>query len=139
MQDTRIDTKVTPYTVMNYNMLLMQRINEVFLTMNYGGTGFEQADNLFRCLKPDYQDDMKRFKMEIDLKFNRRIADLEEIIRKSPLQSTRIYWGKELHKTKQEYARLLVQDVIRVLDKIGALEFKKEIMTGAIGLEDLRQ
>lgn len=133
--EEKFQTKNSPYSVMNYNQLLMNLIHSIYFTMGIGGTGIEEAQNLKSTLKPKYQKSLKEFFDELDNSYNKRILEIENKIKTETMESNRWILKKKIKKIQKEYARSIVENVIRVLDENGALEFTQQILMGGTGFQ----
>lgn len=130
-----MQTKNSPYSVMDYNNLLMNMIHGISFNIGQGGTGIEQAHILRNTLKPVYQDDLKSFFNKLDVDFNTEVKVVEAQIKNSSLQSDRTHLNRKIMKIQRQYSLLMVREVIAVLDRHGALEFTQQITIGGQGFD----
>ncbi len=125
-----IQTKNSPYSVMDYNNLLMNLIHSIYFNMGLGDTGIEQAQNLRATLKPKYQTELDKFFKNLDSDYNKKVTVIENQIKNMPLESDRKKSSRQLKNLQRQYARTIVTEVIATLDKHGALEFTQNVLQG---------
>lgn len=125
-----IQTKNSPYSVMDYNNLLMNLIHSIFFNMGLGDTGIEQSQNLRATLKPKYQTELDKFFKKLDDDYNNKVNGIEKKIKTTSLESDRKKLLRELKNLQRQYARTIVTEVIATLDKHGALEFTQNVLQG---------
>lgn len=128
--EQEFQTKNSPYSVMDYNGLLMNLIHYIFYNMQAGGSGIEQAHNLRAALKPKYQIELNDFFTKLDTDYNAHVKKIEIQTKNSSLQSDRYKHRGRVNTIQREYARVLVTEVIAILDRHGALEFTQTILQG---------
>lgn len=136
MEET-FHTKTSPYSVMNYNMLLMNLIHYIFYNMQGGGTGIKQAHNLRAALKPIYQDELKGTFETLTKEYNTQVNKLSAQTKVTALQSDRIKLQRQMNNIQEEFAREVVTEVIAVLDKHGALEYTQAVLQGGKGFQSI--
>lgn len=114
-----------PTDVMHYNNLLMFQINSVMQNISLGGSGFEQVQNLRSCLKPLYQKELSERIAFIDADYNKNVTKLERNINTALLLTERTLNRLRLGRLRREYSREVVAEIISILDKHNALEWKE--------------
>ncbi len=114
-----------PTDVMHYNNLLMLQINSIMQNISLGGSGFEQVQNLRACLKPSYQKELGDRIALIDADYNTNVVKLERNINVAPLLTERTLNRLRLGRLRREYSREVVAEIISILDKHNALEWKE--------------
>lgn len=128
--ETNLQTKNSPYSVMDYNNLLMNMIHGISYNIGLGGTGMEQAHILRHSLKPKYQEQMKKFFDKLDNDYNNQIKGVENTIAHVSLESDRKKLNRKIMTIQRQYSLLIVQEVIAILDRNGALEFTQSVLHG---------
>ncbi len=120
--------------VMHYNNLLMFQINSVMQNINLGGSGFEQVQNLRACLKPLYQNELNERICLIDEDYNKNAVKLEHTINNASLLTERNLNRLRLVRLRKDYSRVVVAEIISILDKYNVLEWKERegLNTGLI-------
>lgn len=132
-----LQTKQTPYNVLNYPQLLLNGISSVYANIDLGGTGVEQALNLQASLKTAYRKDIEEHLASVNKDYNAKIIHYEAILKKNIVGSEKIKIRLLIKQIQRNYSRVVVQLVIEVLEKYGGLEATRNIDVGGEGFQSL--
>lgn len=123
INESEDNKQISAASVVNYNGLIMNRVNIALSYIDHGYSGYTQVMGIRAILKPQFTKELATKLHEFD-KHMGRAKYLESLSdRKGFPSSQKVKWSEEHDMILKKYTWDILTEIIACLDRHGILEF----------------